>query len=81
MGVRNRHHLAAATGSFPASCPVEVPWPYGEVYVMQALWQRLGIDAVIRAQALLRRLGFDVERALFAMVATRACAPCSELYR
>ena len=55
-------------------------WPYGEVYVLQALWQRLGIDQVIRAQAQSRRLGFDVERALFAMVANRACAPCSKLY-
>jgi len=55
-------------------------WPYGEVYVLQALWQRLGIDQVIRAQAQPRRLGFDVERALFAMVANRACAPCSKLY-
>ena len=45
-------------------------WPYGEVYVLQALWQRLGIDQVIRAQAQSRRLGFDVERALFAMVIT-----------
>ena len=55
-------------------------WPYGEVYVLDALWQRLGIDQVIRKQAQSRRLGFDVERALFAMVANRACAPCSKLY-
>ena len=55
-------------------------WPYGEVYVLDALWQRLGIDKVIAAQAHSRRLGFDVERALFAMVANRACAPCSKLY-
>jgi len=55
-------------------------WPYGEVYVLQALWQRLGIDQVIRAQAQSRRLGLDVERALFAMVANRVCAPCSKLY-
>ena len=54
--------------------------PYGEVYVLQALWQRLGIDQVIRTQAQSRHLGFDVERALFAMVANRACAPCSKLY-
>lgn len=27
-----------------------------------------------------RKLGFAVERALFAMVANRACAPCSKLY-
>jgi hypothetical protein len=55
-------------------------WPYGEIYVLQALWQRLGIDQVIRAQAQSRRLGFDVERAVFAMVANRACAPCSKLH-
>ena len=55
-------------------------WPYGEVYVLDALWRRLGIDKVIAAQAHSRRLGFDVERALVAMVANRACAPCSKLY-
>jgi len=55
-------------------------WPYGDVYVLEALWQRLGIAEVIRGQAGARRLGFDVERALFAMVANRTCAPCSKLY-
>lgn len=55
-------------------------WPHGHVYALQALWQRLGIAEVIGSQAGARRLGFDVERALFAMVANRACAPCSKLY-
>jgi hypothetical protein len=55
-------------------------WPYGDVYVLQALWQRLGIDEILHAQAGARRLGFNVERALFAMVANRACAPASKLY-
>ncbi|MCU0503714.1 MAG: IS1634 family transposase [Anaerolineae bacterium] len=55
-------------------------WPYGDVYVLQALWQRLGIDQILNTQAGARRLGFDVERALFAMVANRACAPASKLY-
>jgi len=55
-------------------------WPYGDVYVLEALWQRLGIGQIIHAQADARRLGFDVERALFAMVANRTCAPCSKLY-
>ncbi len=55
-------------------------WPYGEVYALEALWNRFGIGEVITAQAGARRLGFDVERALFAMVANRACAPCSKLY-
>jgi len=55
-------------------------WPYGEVYALEALWRRFGIDAIIAQQSGARRLGFDVERALFAMVANRACAPASKLY-
>lgn len=55
-------------------------WPYGDVYVLQALWERLGIGEILNAQAGARRLGFAVERALFAMVANRACAPASKLY-
>jgi len=56
-------------------------WPYGDVYVLEAIWQRLGIDAVIRKQVAKRRFEFDMERALFALVANRACAPASKLYR
>ena len=48
--------------------------------MLDALWRRLGIHKVIAAQAHSRRLGFDVKRALFAMVANRACAPCAKLY-
>ncbi|WP_462321638.1 IS1634 family transposase [Halochromatium sp.] len=55
-------------------------WPYGDVYVLEALWNRFGIDTVIREQVAKRRFGFDMERALFAMVANRACAPASKLY-
>lgn len=68
--------VAAGGGDWRLVCA----WPYGDVYVLQALWQRLGIAEVIRSQAGARRLGFDVERALFAMVANRTCAPCSKLY-
>ena len=55
-------------------------WPYGDVYVLEAIWQRLSIDSVIRQQAASRRFGFDLERALFALVANRVCAPASKLY-
>lgn len=55
-------------------------WPYGDVYVLEAIWQRLGIDAVIRKQVARRRFEFDMERVLFALVANRACAPASKLY-
>jgi hypothetical protein len=54
-------------------------WPHGDIHVLDALWQRLGIGEIIRAQAG-NRFRFDVERALFVMVANRACAPASKLY-
>ena len=55
-------------------------WPYGPLYVLEALWQRLGLVDIIADQLKGRTLDFAVERALFAMVANRACAPCSQLY-
>ena len=55
-------------------------WPYGALYVLEALCKRLGIADIIADQLRGRRLDFAVERALFAMVANRACAPCSKLY-
>jgi hypothetical protein len=55
-------------------------WPYGPLYVLEALWQRLGLADIIAEQLRGRKLDFAVERALFVMVANRACAPCSKLY-
>jgi hypothetical protein len=55
-------------------------WPYGDLYVLEALWRRIGIDAVIAEVLAGRKFDFDVERALFAMVANRALAPASKLY-
>ena len=26
-------------------------WPYGDIYVLEAIWKQLGIDAVVRQQA------------------------------
>jgi hypothetical protein len=55
-------------------------WPYGDIYVLEALWKRLGIGEVITKQASSRKFEYSVERAVFAMVANRACAPASKLY-
>ncbi len=55
-------------------------WPYGDLYVFEQLWRRLGIGEVIAEVCGARKFDFDVERALFAMVANRACAPSSKLY-
>jgi hypothetical protein len=54
--------------------------PMGGAYVLDGLWRRLGIDAVIRGCAAGRRLdGPALERTLFALVANRALAPSSKL--
>jgi len=48
--------------------------------VLDGLWRRLGIDAVIRTCVAGRRLdGRSLERTLFALVASRALAPSSKL--
>lgn len=49
------------------------------MHVLDALWQRLGIGDILRARTG-KHFGFDVERAPFAMVANRACAPAPKLY-
>ena len=54
-------------------------WPYGALYALEAIWHRLGIGEVIAQALAYRKVDFAVERALFAMVANRACAPRSKL--
>jgi len=56
-------------------------WPYGDLYVLEQLWQQIGMPE--RLPALTRddtRRSLPVERACFAMVANRCCAPASKLY-
>lgn len=55
-------------------------WPYGPVYVLERLWARLGVAQVLDEVLGARNVEFPVERALFVMVANRACAPRSKLY-
>jgi transposase len=55
-------------------------WPYGDLYVLEALWQQLGIAEVIAEIVGRRKFDFPVERALFTMVTNRACAGSSKLY-
>jgi len=55
-------------------------WPYGPTYIVEQIWERLGIAEVLAKAQKGRRFGFSIERALFAMVANRCCAPSSKLY-
>jgi hypothetical protein len=54
-------------------------WPLGDLHVVEQVWQRLGLDKIITRHAQTRSFDFPLERALFAMVANRACAPASKL--
>jgi hypothetical protein len=53
--------------------------PVGGTYLLEKLWQRLGLDKVICRQLAGRRLDPAVERVLFALVANRALAASSKL--
>jgi len=55
-------------------------WPYGGVYVLDALWRELGVDQALREQLLAAKIKQPFERALFAMVANRALQPYSKLF-
>ena len=51
---------------------------FGGAYVLDGLWQRLGIDALLR-RLLSARRDPAAERVLFALIANRALAPSSKL--
>lgn len=53
--------------------------PMGGAWVLNALWQRIGIDRAIAGVVKERAFRTPVERAIFAMVANRALAPSSKL--
>jgi hypothetical protein len=56
--------IVAADGDWRLICA----WACGDLHVLETLWKQLGIDAIVRQQADTRPFGFDVERALFALV-------------
>ena len=51
----------------------------GNVVVIEALWERLGIGPTLRERLQRRRRRLEYERALLAMTANRLCAPESKL--
>ena len=50
----------------------------GGVWLLDALWRRLGVEEALSGVIGARRFTTDVERVLFAMVANRALDPCSK---
>lgn len=59
---------------------LENTWPYGDLYALGHLWERLGLKKII--QKLLREEEREtpLERAIFLMVANRCLAPAAKLY-
>ena len=53
--------------------------PIGGAWLLDGLWRRLGLDALLRRQAVATRRDPVVERVLFALVANRALSPSSKL--
>ena len=70
---------ATATGEGGSGVEIGEVRPMGGVYVLDGLWQRLGIPAVLARLLAGRRLDPRSERILFAMVANRALEPLSKL--
>ena len=52
---------------------------FGDVFVLNELWQQLGFSKVIRKALRSSRRGFDAEALVRAMVFNRLCAPDSKL--
>jgi len=50
----------------------------GGVWLLDALWRRLGIGEALEGVLGARRFSTDIERVLFAMVCNRALDPCSK---
>jgi transposase len=58
---------------------VESSRTLGAVWLLDALWQRLGVAGALAKLLGTRRFGTDVERVLFALVCNRAVDPMSKL--
>jgi len=65
--------------SVPKDLTILSSMELGTVYVIEALWERLGIGAFIRRIALESQCTVPYERALFVMTANRLCEPQSKL--
>jgi hypothetical protein len=74
-----RARLGAELEGLGGDLRVEQSLAFGGAYVLDGLWRRLGLDRVLGELLAARAFGSDVERLLFALVASRALAPRSKL--
>jgi hypothetical protein len=71
--------VAAREGDALGGLEVDSSLALGGVWLLDALWRRLGVPDALAKVLGPRRFTTDVERVLFAMVANRALDPCSKL--
>jgi len=70
--------VAAGEGDGDGDLEVARSQALGGVWLLDALWRRLGIGEALAGVLGARRFATDVERVLFAMVSNRALDPCSK---
>jgi transposase len=71
--------LPAGPDAGDQTLQVESSRTLGAVWLLDALWQRLGVAGALAKLLGTRRFGTDVERVLFALVCNRATDPMSKL--
>lgn len=71
--------VPSSGGGLPSDVKLIGAVEFGAPLVIEALWEELGIGAVLRGACKDRRLKVPHERALLAMTANRLCAPESKL--
>jgi len=71
--------LGSEAGEGDGDLEVASSQALGGVWLLDALWRRLGIGEALAGVLGARRFATDVERVLFAMVSNRALDPCSKL--
>ena len=72
-------HAAVQMGVDIGSVSIKTDKALGGVWVLEQLWEKLGIRAALERLLADRQSSTPVERAIFAMVANRALAPMSKL--
>jgi len=70
--------LGPAAGEGDGDLEVASSRALGGVWLLDALWRRLGIGEALAGVLGARRFSTDIERVLFAMVSNRALDPCSK---
>jgi transposase len=68
-----------AAGDGDGELVVQSSRALGGVWLLDALWRRLGVEEALGRVLGARRFSTDIERVVFAMVANRALDPCSKL--